>query len=156
MKTKKNHSAIRIRRDSKSSTTRRSSRPTILCIDDDPEIVNAIELVMGGFQVELICRFNGEQGIWSSICEKPDLIITDWLMPHGDGEELVSTLKRNQDTANVPIIVLSCLGGEKLRHRLQSMGVSGFVQKPVRHDRLLSEIRQHITLAPRNRATDND
>ena len=121
-------------------------KPRILCVDDDPDITHALETALSNLEVDLVCAFSGQQGIWNSISERPDLIITDWLMPDGTGEDLVKTLKRNKDTADVPIVVLSCLGGDRMRQRLVSMGVDGFVQKPITYAALLAEISRHLSL----------
>ena len=123
-------------------------KPKILCIDDDPDISHAIEMALGNFEVELTCRYSGQQGIWSCLSERPDLIVTDWLMPDGSGDDLLMTLKRNRDTADIPIVVLSCLGGERMRNRLLSLGVAGCIQKPVTHVKLLAEVGRHIDLEP--------
>ena len=69
------------------------NRPKVLCVDDDPDIAHAIALSLSSFHINLLCHFDGQQGIWFACCEKPDLIITDWMMPNANGEELVSTLK---------------------------------------------------------------
>lgn len=123
-------------------------QPRILCIDDDPDITHAVELALGNLNVDLTCAFDGQQGIWQSIESKPDLILTDWLMPNGCGEDVVSTLKRNRSTRSIPIVVLSCLGGDKLKQRLKMMGVAGFVQKPVSYISLLKEVSRHVDIAP--------
>lgn len=125
-----------------------TGKPRILCVDDDPDIVHAIDVALRNFEVEISSGFSGHEGISQCISVRPDLIITDWLMPDGSGEDLVSAIKRNQSTANVPIIALTCLGGQRLSQRLLSMGVSGCLQKPVNHQQLLSEIGRHIDLNP--------
>ena len=146
---KKPQSYSRVDNSNKATSIARTSKPRILSIDDDPDIALAIEIALSKYDIELSCRYSGQQGIWSSISEKPDLVITDWLMPEGSGGDLVTTLKRNRDTADIPIIVLSCLGGDRLQHRLKSMGVDGFVQKPIQHGQLLDAISRHIELEPR-------
>lgn len=121
-------------------------KPRILCVDDDPDITRALETALCSLDIDFVSAFSGQQGIWNSIEEKPDLIITDWLMPDGTGEDLVTTIRRNKDVADVPIIVLSCLGGDRMRQRLLSMGVDGFVQKPITYAGLIAEISRHINL----------
>ncbi|QDT12139.1 response regulator [Planctomycetes bacterium K23_9] len=130
----------------KTNESAETRKPQLLCIDDDPDIAQALEMALSNLEIDLTCAFSGQQGIWNALTNKPDLILTDWLMPNGSGEDLVTTLKRNKNTVDIPIVVLSCLGGGRQEQRLFSMGVDGFVQKPISYATLISEIGRHITL----------
>jgi PleD family two-component response regulator len=131
---------------SETKSVTKTKKPRILCVDDDPDITHALESALSSLDIEFVSAFSGQQGIWSSIEDRPDLIITDWLMADGTGEDLVTTIRRNKDLADVPIVVLSCLGGDRMRQRLISMGVDGFVQKPITYAALLAEISRHLNL----------
>jgi DNA-binding response OmpR family regulator len=129
-----------------SQETPKTGKPRILCVDDDPDITHALETALSSLDVEFVSAYSGQQGIWNSLENRPDLIITDWLMPDGTGEDLVTTVRRNKELADVPIVVLSCLGGDRMRQRLISMGVDGFVQKPITYAGLIDEISRHLNL----------
>ena len=79
----------------KSTTTYEQHVPTILLIDDDPEITQSIQSRLANYDVNVIRRFTGIQGISEANYNKPDLIITDLRMPLGEGEDVLSCVKRN-------------------------------------------------------------
>ncbi len=51
--------------------------PLMLCVDDDPEISQAIALRLRNYQVNVLRAFYGAQGMWLAVTEKPDFVITD-------------------------------------------------------------------------------
>ena len=120
--------------------------PIILCIDDDPDITRTIELRLSSYEVEVMCNFTGMQGFWQAVQHKPDLIITDLLMPQGDGEHLIECLKRNQETYAIPVIVISGQKGHKVESQMRRMGADSFFHKPISYEVLLDEINQYIQL----------
>jgi len=123
--------------------------PTILCIDDDPDISRTIELRLSNFDVNVKRTFGGMQGFAFAAHVKPDVIITDLRMPMGEGEFVVESLKRNSQTTHIPVIVLSGQPGGDLPKRLCRLGAAKFFRKPVRFDELLAELSRHITLRER-------
>ena len=119
--------------------------PLILCIDDDPDIVSAIEMRLRKYDLRTVGAFTGMQGIWHAANDQPDLIITDVRMPQGDGICVLECLKRNAATAAIPVIVLSGLGQQDLQGRVRNLGAVGFVRKPVDFHKLIPMIRSVIS-----------
>ena len=81
--------------------------PTVLVVEDDPVILRLLEVnfELEGFTVLL--AHDGAEGIEVARTGKPDVIVSDIMMPHTSGLELVSTLKADGDTSEIPIILLS-------------------------------------------------
>lgn len=81
--------------------------PTVLVVEDDPVILRLLEVnfELEGFSVLL--AHDGAEGIKVARAERPDVIITDIMMPKTSGLELVSTLKGDAATSGIPIILLS-------------------------------------------------
>jgi DNA-binding response OmpR family regulator len=81
--------------------------PTVLVVEDDPVILRLLEVnfELEGFSVLL--AHDGAEGIKVARAERPDVIITDIMMPKTSGLELVSTLKGDAATSAIPIILLS-------------------------------------------------
>ncbi len=80
---------------------------TVLVVDDDPVILKLLEVnfEMEGFTV-LVAR-DGEEGIEVARADQPDLIVSDIMMPKVSGLELVTALKGDPSTSEIPIILLS-------------------------------------------------
>ena len=80
---------------------------TVLVVDDDPVILKLLEVnfEMEGFTV-LVAR-DGQEGIEVARADQPDLIVSDIMMPKVSGLELVTALKGDPSTSEIPIILLS-------------------------------------------------
>lgn len=130
--------------------------PTILLVDDDPEISQTIEMRLSNYHVNVLRRFTGIQGIGEANYEKPDLIITDLRMPNGEGDEVLTCIKRNSVTAHIPVIVLSGQPGDDLPQRMLKMGAAAFLRKPVHYVDLIAEISKHIELREMDWASYGD
>ena len=72
----------------------------------------------------------------------PDLIITDISMPHMSGFEFVAALKADKALPYIPVIFLTSM--EEGEHRGKELGAVGYLTKPVRADRLLALVAQHV------------
>jgi DNA-binding response OmpR family regulator len=114
----------------------------ILVIDDDENIRDLlrIHLSAAGYEVQV-----AEDAIvagYMVLRGPPDLIISDVNMPHMDGFEFVAALKGDKSLPYIPVIFLTSL--EDGDHRGKGLGAVGYITKPVRADRLLSLVAQHV------------
>ena len=118
---------------------------TILVIDDDPGIraVLGIHLRNAGYRVQN--AKDGIEGGHAILKSRPDLVITDAQMPHMDGFELVEALRSDASVASIPVIMLT--SEAEWQERGSRVGVNGYVTKPVRADRLLRIVAQHLKRA---------
>ncbi len=132
------------------ATCQTNSRPArILAIDDDPNISGALERRFRRYDVEVLRAFHGIHGISLATTEKPDLIITDLVMPQGDGREVVECLKGNAETCDIPIIVLTGKPDRHLARQLRDLGIDGYLTKPVNFDELRELVGRFVDLRQR-------
>jgi CheY-like chemotaxis protein len=73
-----------------------SPSPTVLCVDDDPNISEAIGRRLQRFGIRVLRAYHGMQGCWLAATEKPDVIVLDVAMPKGSGVEIRKWRKRNE------------------------------------------------------------
>jgi len=123
--------------------------PAVLCIDDDPQVSEVIQDRLEGYEVKLLRAFFGTQGIWMAVPQKPDVIITDLRMPQGDGTTVIECLKRNVQTAAIPVIVLTARHEPGLQRELEGIGASRYLTKPIHFNDLLGELQRHIEVRPK-------
>ncbi|QDV44146.1 Response regulator PleD [Stieleria neptunia] len=123
--------------------------PRILCIDDDPEICRTLEMRLSGYQAEVLVAFFGTQGFWEAITDRPDLILMDVSMPSGDGRFVLESLRNNQATERIPVIVLTGMRDPDLRAEMLALGADSFLHKPIHFDVLLSEMQSYVELSKR-------
>lgn len=124
-------------------------RPAILCVDDDPDVRRYFQRLLSNYDVDVLCECCGRLAILDVFERRPDLIVTDWRMPDGDGRQLLSELGRNARTASVPVIVLTGLRGPRFPGRIRHRGATRLLYKPVHYKTLLAEIERFVTLQER-------
>jgi DNA-binding response OmpR family regulator len=149
-----------MKRNHKSQQTPRPARnrvartPSVLCVDDDPGIVSAIELRLKRYDVQVLGSYTGMQGYWEAITHRPDLVITDLRMPQGDGTYLLECLKQNPKTSHIPVLVFSGLRENDLAERVRHLGGETLLQKPIRGEELVNTIRRFIDLREKTEPTN--
>jgi len=119
----------------------------ILVVDDDPEIREAISLILEANGYKVVTAQDGIDGLNKLKEDKPDLMILDLLMPRLDGFGVCKELKdpRWAKYANIPIIILSSVreDASKRRYELETgvqLDVADYVEKPIEHIVLLERI----------------
>jgi DNA-binding response OmpR family regulator len=119
----------------------------ILVVDDDPEIREAISLILEAKGYKIVTAQDGAEGLSKLKEEKPDLMILDLLMPRLDGFGVCKELKdpRWSKYAHIPIIILSSVreDASKRRYELETgvqLDVADYVEKPIEHTVLLERI----------------
>ena len=112
----------------------------VLVVDDEIHIVHvvAIKLRNNGYEVET--ANNGAEA-YEYICRnKPDIIVTDFQMPTMTGMELVEKLRQNEDTKNIPIIMLTARSFAIPKEKQEQLKISNCLSKPFSPRELLSNI----------------
>jgi len=80
---------------------------SILCIEDEPEMIDLMRLILGrrGFTVKGAA--GGIEGLRMIRAERPDLVLLDLMMPDMDGWEVYQQMKADENTKNIPVIVVT-------------------------------------------------
>lgn len=78
---------------------------------------------------EVLAAYNGADGIKLAETEKPDIILLDVIMPKMDGFVALRRLRKNLDTANTPVILLTNLGQEEDVHKGRELGATDYFIK---------------------------
>jgi two-component system response regulator VicR len=79
----------------------------ILCIDDEPEMIDLIRLILSRRGFDVRGAFNGEEGLKIIHEAHPDLILLDLMMPDMDGWEVYQRMKADETTKKIPVIVVT-------------------------------------------------
>ncbi|MCC5607130.1 response regulator [Nostoc sp. CHAB 5834] len=119
---------------------------TILMVDDRWENRTVITNLLQPLGFNVVEANNGKEGLEIAIALKPDLIITDLLMPEMDGFELIKHLRHTPEIQNVKIIVSSASVFEADQHRSLQAGGNAFLSKPIHIDELLHQLEQYLNL----------
>ena len=116
-------------------------QPNVLIVEDEPPLVELLSynLEKAGFQIH-IAR-DGEEALLAVEERKPDLILLDWMLPYVSGIEICRRIRRNPETRNVPIIILTARGEEDDRIRGLEAGADDYVVKPFSPSELVARLR---------------
>lgn len=116
----------------------------VLVTDDEPPVVQIIRanLMLEGYEV--VTAYDGVECLEKVKETRPDLIILDVMMPRKDGWSVLEDLKRNPDTENIPVVMLTALGGVSDMDRGARLGNDSYLTKPFEPIELIAIVRRLI------------
>jgi two-component system response regulator VicR len=79
----------------------------ILCVEDEPEMIDLIRLILGRRGFEVIGATGGVEGLKMVREQQPDLVLLDLMMPDMDGWEVYQQIKADEKTKGIPVIVVT-------------------------------------------------
>jgi len=79
----------------------------ILCIEDEPEMIDLIRLILGRRGFEVVGAAGGKEGLEKVRQDLPDLVLLDLMMPDMDGWEVYQQMKADEKTKDIPVIVVT-------------------------------------------------
>jgi DNA-binding response OmpR family regulator len=82
-------------------------KKSILCVDDEPEMIDLIRLILGRKGFEVLGAGSGIEGLEIIRKKQPDLVLLDLMMPDMDGWEVYQQMKANEKTRDIPVIVVT-------------------------------------------------
>lgn len=120
----------------------------ILLIEDDKFLIKLYseKLTRAGFEVSM--AVSGEEGLGKVIAEKPDLVLLDVILPQKNGFDILSELKLNAETKNIPVIMLTNLGQESDITTGRELGAADYLVKTdFSINKLPEVVRKHLVTA---------
>ena len=119
----------------------------VLVIDDDPDILDAVAMILESQGYEVVTARDGIEGLATLKAENPDLMILDLLMPKMDGFAVCKELQdpRWSKYKNIPILILTSVREEASRRRYEletglELDVDDYIEKPMSPDVLLRRV----------------
>lgn len=117
----------------------------VLVIDDDPDVVDMLGLLLRTKGFEVLKAYRGVEGYNVARRELPDVVLLDIMMPNIDGYEVYRRLRLDPETRDIPVIFVSAKGqDEDIRNGL-SCGAQGYIVKPFKAAVLVDKIREVVT-----------
>lgn len=129
----------------------------ILVAEDDPEARDLLVLLLGSREYDVLVAGDGVEALGLLRRERPDLLITDIVMPRMDGYELVRQLREDETTARTPVIFCSASYHEReVRAMAQTLGVLTTLAKPYDVRTVHSVVEQALQAPEAKPAPDPD
>src|SRR6187399_3754891 len=113
----------------------------ILVVDDDPQIVRALDINLRAHGYEVTMAETGEAALSSAVSSTPDLVLLDLGLPGLDGIDVIRGLR---GWTSLPIIVLSAREGEASKVSALDAGADDYVTKPFSISELLARVRASL------------
>lgn len=122
-------------------------RPTILIIDDIEyyRAQNAEIIVRALPDAAVVFARDGREGLTAAQGSRPDVVVTDLSMPVMNGLDMIHAIRRDKSLAGVPIIVVTNLESEGMRHEALTTGATAFVGKSEVEEKLAGVVRELLT-----------
>ena len=122
----------------------------ILLVDDDPDFVEAVSLILKSKKFDVVTAYNGIEGLNKVTSEKPDLIVLDVMMPEKNGYAVCKELKSNSQLSHIPVLLLTAVASQVPTTRYtQEMGLEteadDYLDKPVEPNVLVKRIESLLS-----------
>ncbi len=111
-------------------------KPGILLIEDNPDVVEYLHACLKDLY-QLDFAYNGQAGIEKALETVPDLIVSDVMMPFKDGFEVLETLKNDERSSHIPIVLLTAKADVQSRLAGLRRGADAYLSKPFHQEELL-------------------
>lgn len=139
------HSSQLLPEEDKTPVGERITRATILVADDNADMRNYLRRLLT-VRYQVIAVANGEEAVAAAVRERPDLILTDVMMPVLDGFGLLRAIRDNPATCTIPVIILSARAGEEARVEGLQAGADDYLAKPFTTRELLARIGSNLKM----------
>jgi DNA-binding response OmpR family regulator len=118
-----------------------NKKKKILVADDDPGILEAIQIMLEDEGYDVMVTVNGET-VAKIFEQEPDLLLLDIWMSGQSGEDICKALKASESTKHIPIIMISA--NRDTEAIAKSAGADDFITKPFDIDNLLSKVKKYL------------
>lgn len=116
----------------------------VLLIEDEPNIIEAISFILSRAGWDVVTHSNGHDAIEAVQNRQPDVVILDVMLPGRSGYEILTQLRAEGATANLPVLMLTARGQTKDREMAERVGASLFMTKPFSNGEVLDAVNQLV------------
>ncbi|WP_147125233.1 response regulator transcription factor [Shimia ponticola] len=113
----------------------------VLLIEDEPNIIEAVRFILSRDGWHVDTHSDGATAMAAVAHRMPDVIILDAMLPNRSGFEILRDLRGQDDTRNLPVLMLTARGQTKDRERAEEAGVSDYMTKPFSNSDVLERVR---------------
>lgn len=117
------------------------TKKTVVCVEDEPEMIDLIKLILRRKEFELVGAVGGREGLKTVRELKPDLVLLDLMMPDMDGWEVYRQMKADDELKQIPVIVVTAKAQSIDRVLgLHLAKVDDYITKPFSPQELLESV----------------
>ncbi len=120
------------------------NKKKILLVDDSSTVLLMERMILSKSPYDLVTARDGMEGVEKAKAERPDLILMDVVMPRMDGFEACRRLRADDETREIPVIMVTTRGELQSVESGYESGCSDYVTKPINGLELLSKVRNYL------------
>ena len=124
-----------------------SVKRTVLVIDDNPDLLDMVDAILSEAGFLVAKTVSGEEGLCVARALRPDLILLDLNMPRMDGWEVLSLLKTDEVTRDIPVAIFSVRSDLKDKIFGLQRGAVDYISKPFRYEHLAERVERILAHA---------
>jgi DNA-binding response OmpR family regulator len=114
----------------------------ILIIDDEPDIVETLTLMLQARNYDVVTAMDGTEGLAKVKTERPDITLLDIMMPGMSGYDVCQKLKTSNDTKKMPVIMLTAKGENEAVMKARKAGADDYIVKPFNLPTLVNKVNK--------------
>ncbi|MCI0463349.1 MAG: response regulator [Gemmataceae bacterium] len=114
---------------------------TILLVDDDPDILGAMQAVFARRGYRVLTAADGNMALALAECEQPDVVVVDMMMPRKSGFLVLEMLKGRP--GGPPVIMITANEGSRHRAYAELLGADDYLRKPFTLEVLVESVERH-------------
>jgi two-component system phosphate regulon response regulator PhoB len=115
--------------------------PLLLVADDDEDILTLVELRLTRSGFDVVVARDGEEALRLAHEAAPDLAVLDWMMPKASGVEVVRALREDEETASLPVLLLTARAADADVVEGLAAGADDYLHKPFSPQELVQRVR---------------
>jgi two-component system, cell cycle response regulator DivK len=119
-------------------------KPKVLIIEDNEQNMYMLTYLLENSSYEVVQAFSGIVGIKKAKEDKPDIILLDIQLPEMNGYEISRELKRNKESKNIPIIVVTSYAMVGDKEKALEAGAVGYIEKPIDPEIFVSQMESFL------------
>ena len=118
----------------------RGSKGKVLVVDDEELNLKLIEAYLNE-EYEIITAQSGTEALNKIIRDKPDIVLLDIMMPQINGYDVCKSIKENDATRFIPVVMCTALSGSEAKVKAIEIGADDFLTKPINREELFARIK---------------
>jgi len=116
--------------------------PTVYFIDDSATMREVIKIAFRRENIEVVACHDGDSALTQMSQQKPDVVITDVIMPGKDGYEVCQSIKQNPTTSTTPVVLMSGVVNKQVAEKAFSVKADELIRKPFQPGDLIGRVKQ--------------
>lgn len=118
--------------------------PQVLYVEDEPAVQRLVQFWLEDAGYEVRLAGDGKEGLEMVRAERPDLVITDALMPHMTGDELVATMHDDPELSAIPVIMATAAASPLRVRKMMARGCRAVLAKPLDEESFLAAVAEAL------------